>query len=117
MIPPVTFFVSGDPVPKQSFRKTKNGGYIPVRVKAWADTVSWKARETIKTPITGQVHVKLFFYLKNNRVVDLDNLSKNVLDGLKNIAFGDDSEVTKLVLTKAIRKDDPGVMIVISEAE
>ena len=59
----------------------------------------------------------MFFYLADNRVVDLDNLSKAVLDGLKGIAFGDDCMVTRLLLTKEVRKDNPGVLIALSEIE
>lgn len=99
------FFVEGTPVAKQSFRKTKTGGYIDPRVKAWQDTVSWKAKEAVDgDPLTGTIEAELKFYLPTKRVVDLDNLSKAVLDGLKNIAFGDDSDVIRLMLTKEVSK-------------
>ena len=113
----ITFFVSGQPVPKQSFRKTTTGGYTDPKVTAWQDTVGYKAKEIIKAPLKGKVRVKMFFYLADNRVVDLDNLSKAVLDGLKGIAFGDDCMVTRLLLTKEVRKDNPGVLIALSEIE
>jgi len=112
-----TFFVSGQPVPKQSFRKTKTGGYTDPKVTAWEYTVGYKAKEIIKDPLKGNVSVKMFFYLADNRVVDLDNLSKAVLDGLKGIAFGDDCKVTRLLLTKSVCKDNPGVLIALTEIE
>jgi len=113
----VRFFVSGQPVPKQSFRKTKTGGYTDQKVTAWQDTVGYTAKEIIKDPLKGNVSVMMYFYLADNRVVDLDNLSKGVLDGLKGIAFGDDSKVTRLLLTKEVCKDNPGVLIALTEIE
>ena len=74
------------------------GGYQPQRVTTWEHTVGWQAKEAMRErePITGHVAVRLVFVLKDNHVVDLDNLSKAVLDGLKGIAFGDDCNVVKL---------------------
>lgn len=109
------FFVSGNPVPKQSFRKTKTGGYIDPRVKAWQDDVGYKAKEFIKEPLKGNVGVTLFFFLASKRVVDLDNLSKGVLDGLKKIAFEDDCQVTELHLHKEVLKNHIGVHVIIEE--
>ena len=120
----VRFFVEGKPVAKQSYKRmtgvTKTGreykvNYQPDRVTNWADTVGWKAKELIKTPILGHVAVRIVFYMKTKGRVDLDNLSKNILDGLKEIAFGDDSEVVELHLKKVIDKKRPGAWIIISE--
>jgi len=117
------FFVKGQPVPKQSFRATvetdaegkvkRRGGYTPAKVKHWASAVGYAAKEVIRQPIPGHVSVSLYFALVDNRVVDLDNLSKNVLDGLKGVAFGDDCKVTELYLKKCIDKQYPGVWITI----
>jgi Holliday junction resolvase RusA-like endonuclease len=113
----IAFFVSGNPVPKQSFRKTKTGGYIDPRVTAWEEAIGYKAKEIYKTPIRGNVSVTMHFLLATKRVVDLDNLSKAVLDGLKKIAFEDDSQVVDLHLYKTLDKDDPGVTIIITSAD
>ena len=112
-----SFFVGGQPVPKQSFRKTKTGGYTDPRVTAWEQIVGYNAKEIIKDPLKGTVSVRMYFYLADNRVVDLDNLSKAVLDGLKGIAFGDDSKVTRLLLAKEVRNGNPGVFIALQEIE
>ena len=111
----ITFFVKGEPVPKQSFRKTRNGGYIDPRVTAWADAVGYEAKQHVTEIITTHVSVRMNFYLSNNRRVDCDNLSKNVLDGLKGIVFNDDSQVHKLVITKTVRKENPGVQVFLDE--
>lgn len=113
----VSFFVMGQAVPKQSFRKTKNGGYTDPRVKAWQDAVGWKAKETMgalpvifDTPL----RVELEFHLKDFRVVDLDNLSKSVLDGMKGIVYADDKDVYSLNITKIVPSKKPHVFISVS---
>lgn len=111
------FFVEGIPVPKQSFRKTRNGGYIDPRVKAWQEAVGWESKRYYPEPLTGNVSVELTFYLTTARRVDLDNLSKGTLDGMKGIVFDDDSQVVKLTLSKVVRKERPGVYVVVSPNE
>jgi Holliday junction resolvase RusA-like endonuclease len=120
---PLIFLVDGPPRAKQSFRYTENGGgYTDPGVKAWQETVSRRAREFMNTqerePITGPVAVRLVFVLKTKRKVDVDNLSKCVLDSLKNIVFGDDSDVVNLHAVKNILpKATPGVYIEVHAGE
>ncbi len=112
----IQFFVEGEPVPKQSFRivekrSGKTHGYADPRVVAWQNAVGITANQHCQEMTTARLSVELNFYLSNNRVVDLDNLSKGVLDGLKGIAFKDDSQVVKLVLSKVVDKNNPGVNV------
>lgn len=117
----LSFFVPGQAVPKQSFRKTKTGGFIPKRVTDWQDTVSWKAREAMQRAAVDladgePLRVEIEFYLKDCRIVDLDNLSKSVLDGMKGIVFSDDRWVHRLVLTKVEGyKENPHVWVNVSK--
>ena len=113
----IRFFVSGNPVPKQSFKMGRGHGYTPERIKAWEAAVQAEAMRYVQQRISGHVYVKMNFYMPNNRRSDLDNLSKAVLDSAKNICFEDDSEVTRLSICKSINKETPGVMVVISEDE
>jgi len=113
---PVSFYVTGDPVPKQSFRLVekrsgKTHGYADQRVTAWQNAIGYEAIQYFHELLTGKLKVKLRFYLSNNRVVDLDNLTKCVLDGLKGIAFKDDNQVFQMELSKSVDKDNPGVYI------
>lgn len=110
-----TFWVDGEPRPKQSYRALKSGGgYQPARVKAWQDTVAWKAHEVMAAsesqPLTGNVSMVLSFVLGNNRRVDLDNLSKGTLDALRGIVFVDDCQIVKMTVEKRVG-DEPGVWI------
>jgi Holliday junction resolvase RusA-like endonuclease len=54
----------------------------------------------------------IIFVLSSNRRVDLDNLSKNVLDGCNGIVFADDSQVVNLHLVKHVMPGaSPGVFV------
>jgi Holliday junction resolvase RusA-like endonuclease len=115
MTDPIIFTVLGNPRAKQSFRYTQNGGgYTDPGVKAWEQTVSTRAREIMlgREPISGTVAVRLVFVMKTKRVIDCDNLSKAVLDSIKNIVFEDDANVVNLHIVKHhIPKAEPGVYI------
>jgi Holliday junction resolvase RusA-like endonuclease len=116
------FYVEGNPTAKQSFRvsivrdengKVKRSGFQPARVTGFSQAVGYKVKEVIKNPIPGPIGVEMYFFMQNARVVDLDNLSKNVLDGMKNIAFGDDCRVVELFLRKMINRKNPGLWVIL----
>lgn len=114
----ISFLVDGTPVPKQSFRYVRGGGYIPLRVKNWQSLVSIAAREAMNGSdlISGPVSVSIVFCLKTERRCDLDNLSKGTLDAMRGIVYRDDSQVVALHLVKHIKKN-PGALIYVQEAE
>lgn len=114
------FTVVGAPVPKQSFRYTANGGgYIDPRVLEWQKMVSTEAKAAMlsacQAPGTAPVAVHLDFYLPTRRRVELDNLSKGVLDALKTVVFDDDDQVVELHLRKKLNKGAPGVAVLVRE--
>ena len=103
---PIVIHVKGEPVPKQSFRYTKNGGgFTDPRMKYWQMLVAYRAKEVMQgmDPLIGDTSVRLIFTLSNRRRVDLDNLSKGTLDGLRGIVFGDDSQVVNLHIVKLLK--------------
>jgi crossover junction endodeoxyribonuclease RusA len=108
----IVFIVEGEPVPKQSYRAVKGGGYTDPRVKAWQNCVAWRAREAMqgREPLTGPVSMRVVFGLGNRRRVDLDNLNKGVSDAMNGIVFTDDTQVVSLHLVKRIQKP-PGVLV------
>ena len=112
----ITFVVKGEPRPKQSFRYTKNGGgFTSARVKEWQETVAWESKIAMKGKdlLEGSFYITLNFRLGNKRRVDLDNLSKCVLDAMNGIVYKDDTEVVKLNLHKTV-SDDVGVSVYVS---
>ncbi len=110
----IVFIVDGEPVPKQSFRAVKGGGYTSPRVKAWQETVSYRAREAMQgnDPLTGPVSMQVVFTLGNRRWVDLDNLNKAICDACNGIIFEDDHQVVNLHLAKRWG-GDPGVLVTV----
>ena len=112
----VTFDVLGEPRPKQSFRySSKGGGYTSPNIKAWQETVAWQAKTAVQGSeyMTGNLEVSMIFRLGNKRRVDLDNLSKAVLDAMNEIVYKDDNVVVKLILNKMVVKENPGVSVII----
>ena len=114
----IQFFVEGEPTPKQSFRvvEKRNGkthGYADPRVVAWQTAIGTIANQYCDKPLEGKLWARLEFYLSNNRVIDLDNLSKAVLDGMKGIVYKDDNAIYTLYLSKQVEKSNPGVMVYI----
>ena len=113
----ISFFVPGEPIAKQSFRYVKGGGYTPQNVKNWEIDVGYYTSINVVETLSCPVKVELVFTLSTRRRVDLDNLSKAVLDGMKRIAFQDDSQVIELKISKNVNKEKPGVMISIQSLE
>jgi Holliday junction resolvase RusA-like endonuclease len=118
----VSFYVEGEPVPKQSFRMLekrsgKTHGYVDPKVTSWQNAIGYAANQYFDKPLIGKLKVTLRFFLSNNRVIDLDNLTKGVLDGLKGSAFKDDCQVCEMILSKVVDKRHSGVYIEIGKSE
>ena len=115
----INFVVEGEPRPKQSFRYAKGGGYTPASVKAWQEAVAWEAKIAMKGEdlLTGWLKVTLLFMLGNNRRVDIDNLSKCVLDAMNGIVYEDDTKISQLDLEKMTSHEKPGVIVIVDMLE
>ncbi len=113
----ITFFVDGEPRAKQSFRSLgRRGGYTPARIKAWQNDVAWCAQMAMRRlemygPLEGNLSVELTFFLGNARKIDLDNLSKAVLDGLNGVTWLDDKQNITVMLHKYICRERQGVLV------
>ena len=128
-----TFFVPGTPGPQgsKSFKGfNKQGKAIltesSAKVKPWRVLVGRVASHEC-VPIEGPVVVRLEFVLYRPKGTpktlptppaikkngDIDKLARSTLDGLTGFAYGDDSQVTKLIASKRIAElDEPtGCMI------
>ena len=128
-----SFFVPGEPGPQgsKSFKGfSKQGKAIltesSAKVKPWRALVGRAASHEC-VPIDGPVVVRLDFVLYRPKSTpktkptppaikkngDIDKLARSTLDGLTGYAYGDDSQVTKLIVTKRIAElDEPmGCMI------
>ena len=114
----IEFFVSGTPIPKQSYRAVKGGGYLYPRVVAWEQQVSLFARQAMagRPPMTGDLAMTIQFVFPDHRRRDIDNSAKLVLDGCNGIVFEDDSQVVDLHLTKRVSKQMPGIFVIVENA-
>ena len=112
----IEFFVEGNPVPKQSFKMGKYGGYQPKRVTDWQEQVAWCASVAYKgEPLETPVSVRLIFRRKDKRRCDLDNLAKAVNDALEGIVFKNDEQIHHLTVYKFYKQDNPGVNITVEK--
>lgn len=117
------FFVPGTPAPqgsKQAFVRGNRAVLVEVskRLPSWRDAVQDAAMTAGCEPIVGPVDVWLSFRMPRPKTMkpgdslemvarpDLDKLARAVLDGLTGVCFDDDSQVTRLVLSK--RRADVG---------
>ncbi len=114
----IKFVVHGTPIPKQSYRAVKGGGYLYPRVVAWEQLISAYARQVMggRSPLFGNLAMTILFVLPDHRKRDLDNLSKAVCDSLNGIVFEDDSQIVDLHLTKRVSKQAPGIFVTIENA-
>lgn len=127
----VTFDVSGQPVPKGSFRAFahRTTGQIIVQsqsrgsLKAWETLIGFTARESMRRPADGPIILSLAFTLRlpksrdtRPRRPDLDKLVRAVLDGLTGVAYHDDAQVISLAATKEYG-GSPGVKIILVTAD
>lgn len=120
----ISFTSPGNPLPKQSYRHSGNGGYTPARIKSWQECVQIHAinarnLHTKELPDdvfeSSEFEVHIQFYRKDKRRVDLDNMSKAILDALNNVMWDDDKQVTKLTLEKFYDKENPRAYIRVKE--
>lgn len=89
---------------KNFYEKKDDKSSIQEMKKIVAEYASeaFKEKGIIKTP--SEVEVLLSFSIKEKRFkqIDIDNLSKTVLDGLTGVAFEDDVQVSSLIVNKHI---------------
>ena len=111
----IRFVVPGPPVSKARPRVVRGHTYTPEKTRRFERLVGMCARTAGARPIAGEVSVSISFYLPTKRRVDLDNLSKGVLDGLNKIAWADDSQVSTLFATRQLDRANPRAVIEIQE--
>lgn len=106
------FFVPGRPIPQGSL-KFINGHAIHVRAQdlaLWRADIANEARRSHPEKLQGAVSVTLHFVFNRPKSVkraepsirpDLDKLIRAVLDGLTDVVYRDDEQVTHLVSSKS----------------
>lgn len=118
-----TFTVEGEAAPQGSKRVFNRGGRCVLvesskKVKPWREAVAQAAEENIPQPLKGEVHLTVEFALPRTKAMgdkeappmiqrpDVDKLLRAVCDGLSDVAYEDDSQVTRVTASK--RRTRPG---------
>jgi Holliday junction resolvase RusA-like endonuclease len=137
----ISFFVAGEPKGQPRPKAFARGGhaavYDPGTAEGWKLLVRAEAdKAKPAAPFTGALSLRCEFYLKrpkghyNSKGVlkptapnfhigkpDADNFAKAVMDALTNIGtiWGDDSQVSRLYVSKMYTTTTPGCAITIAE--
>lgn len=111
----IDLYIIGNPVaqgrPKFFRRGSFVGCYDPGKSKTWKEEVKYQAIAKKIPILEGALEMELYFYLPRPKSLpkkvlhhikkpDLDNLCKATKDALKGVAYKDDSQVCKLILSK-----------------
>ncbi len=91
---PFEFVIDGPPVSQQTRRRE--------RLRNWICEVQNEAKRhwpNDELPISSLVMVKITYFYEDVSI-DVDNISKPILDALKGLVFADDDQVTDLLCRK-----------------
>ncbi len=91
---PFEFVIDGPPVSQQTRRREKR--------RNWIDEVQNAAKRywpTDELPSSSLIMVKITYFYEDISV-DVDNMSKPILDALKGLVFVDDDQVSDLLCRK-----------------
>jgi hypothetical protein len=72
--------------------------------RRWRERVSRAARERLQEeggPTNQDVAVLVIYFYQGETSLDVDNIAKSLLDGLKGVLFRDDQQVSELVVRKS----------------
>ena len=129
----ITFRIVGEPAPQGSKARGRHGGLYEMsskKLKPWRDAIFWTmtasraAERTIPGPVAAEIEFIMPRPASCKRDLptvrpDLDKLARAMLDALKTGgAYGDDGQVTKLLVSKRYQHDgeQPGAYVALWEA-
>jgi hypothetical protein len=72
--------------------------------RRWRERVARAARERLREedgPTAHDVAVLIIYFYQGETTLDVDNIAKSLLDGLKGVLFRDDRQVSELVVRKS----------------
>lgn len=83
--------------------------------RAYKLAAALKAKSQGAHPISGPVALEIHVY-RPRRIGDLDNTLKGLLDSLRGVAYGDDSQVVRLVAHRHDDKANPRAEVTVTLA-
>ena len=105
--------VEGDAIPAARPRFSGRRAYQPKRNVEYRAKVQAAAREAMKgaKPLQGEVVANVRLYRRYKPTArnygDVDNHLKALFDGMNQIVFGDDSQITRCLVEKFTDKENP----------
>jgi Holliday junction resolvase RusA-like endonuclease len=97
------FTIPGEPQTKSRPRFAQGGhAYTPSKTHEAEKRVlaAFHKHYLNGIPLTGEIHIKLDFWMSTRRTKDFDNLEKLVCDALNHKAFTDDGWITRCLTNK-----------------
>ena len=117
----IKIIVDGDPIPAARPRYSVRRVYQPKRNAEYRAKVQAAAQSATagREPMTGEVSAVVKLYRKYKPSArnfgDVDNHLKALFDGMNQIVFADDSQITRCVVEKFTDKNQPRAEIEIEE--
>lgn len=117
----IRIVVEGEPIPAARPRYSVRRVYQPKRNVEYRERVQASALIAMsgKEPMTGELSAFVKLYRKYKPSArnfgDVDNHLKALFDGMNQIVFEDDSQITRCVVEKFTDKDEPRAEIEIEE--
>lgn len=109
--PVVKLTVIGNPLSKGRPRFSRRTGHArtPRRTRLAENTIAWEAHAVMsgRQPYACSLAVTLRFFMATAGRVDVDNLTKLVLDALNGIVWADDSWTVLVTASKQIDRLNP----------
>lgn len=109
--------LQGNPKSTQHIYKISSRGkyatmYMTAEGKTLKETYKWEMMAQYKgKPDITEVEIGLYFGDRRKR--DIDNFNKLILDAGTGILWEDDSQITKLTITKHYCKENPRIELII----
>jgi len=72
--------------------------------RRWRERVSRAARVRLETegePTDQDIAVLIIYFYQGETTLDVDNIAKSLLDGLKGVFFRDDQQVSEILIRKS----------------
>ena len=72
--------------------------------RRWRERVSRAARERLEQegePTDQDIAILIIYFYQGETTLDVDNIAKSLLDGLKGVLFRDDQQVSEIVIRKS----------------
>lgn len=115
---PVVFTIPGEPYPKERARhmRTRRGKVRVLnseRQRVRSAELRWKLQTQWSSPLKGTVVMGTVFFRSSHRVVDLDNLEKQLWDAAKGVIFENDRQVKRAVSLIEVDPDNPRTVVAV----